>query len=183
MKKKQNNNSSINFFNKVLFCTVLFLVVAILSKNNYNLKEEIKDYLYNNNINFSKVRSFYNKYLGGITSLKDKSTIEVFNEIIAYTKIEPYEEGAKLEVEKNYLVPNEEDGIVVFIGKKDKYNNSIVIENNDGIDILYGNICNSNLKLYDNINKNTIIGQSCDNYIFVVYKKGDETLDYKNYLS
>ena len=179
MKKKQNNKSIINFFNKLLLCTIFFLIAGIVSKSNYNYKEMIKTYLYNNNINFS----IYNKYLGGITSIKEKENMQVFNEKINYTNISSYEEGAKLEVSNNYLVPNQEKGIVIYIGKKDQYNNTVVIENEQGIDILYGNICNSNLKLYDNIEKNDLIGESCNNYIYVVYKKGDTILDYKNYLS
>lgn len=183
MKKKQETKSIIKFFNKLLFCTVLFLAAAIISKSNNNDKEIIKTYLYNNNINFTTIRKIYNKYLGGITSIKEKENIEVFNEKINYNNIIPYEEGAKLEVTKNYLIPNQEEGIVVNIGKDTKYKNIVVVENDKGIDTLYGNICNSNIKLYDNIDKNTIIGESCDNYIYIVYKKGDIVLDYKNYLS
>ncbi len=173
----------IKFINKLLLCTVLFLLLAIISKSNINYKEKITNYLYNKNINFSEVRSFYNKFLGGIFSIKDKTTTQVFNEKIKYTNISNYQEGAKLEVEKNYLIPNQEKGIVVFIGNKENYNNSLIIENENGIDTLYGNICNSNIKLYDTIDKNTYLGESCDNYIYIVYKKGDKILNYKDYLS
>ena len=123
MKKKQETKSIIKFFNKLLFCTVLFLAAAIISKSNNNDKEIIKTYLYNNNINFTTIRKIYNKYLGGITSIKEKENIEVFNEKINYNNIIPYEEGAKLEVTKNYLIPNQEEGIVVNIGKDTKYKN------------------------------------------------------------
>ncbi len=182
MKKKNNSNKIIiSFINKILFCTILFLVAAIISKTNPTYKEKIKNYLYNQNFNFSTIRNIYNKYLGGISPIKKDET--VFNEKIKYNNISSYKDGAKLEVEKNYLVPNQEKGIVVFIGNKDNYNNSIIVENDNGIDILYGNICNTNLKLYDTIEKNTYLGESCDNYIYITYTTGDKVLDYKNYLS
>ena len=90
---------------------------------------------------------------------------------------------SKLEVNEKYLVPNLEKGIVVFIGNKDKYNNTIVIENEDGIDTWYGNICNTTLKLYDNIETSQYIGESCNNYIYLIFKKGETTLDYNKYIA
>ena len=112
MKKKNNSNKIIiSFINKILFCTILFLVAAIISKTNPTYKEKIKNYLYNQNFNFSTIRNIYNKYLGGISPIKKDET--VFNEKIKYNNISSYKDGAKLEVEKNYLVPNQEKGIVV----------------------------------------------------------------------
>lgn len=183
MKKKQKNYSIINFLNKLLLCTIIFLVAAIITKKNPEYKKEIKEYLYQNNINFAYIRNIYDKYLGGITSLKEAKLKEVFNEKLTYKSIAPYEEGAKLEVEKNYLVPTEEKGIVVFIGNKDKYKSTVIIENEEGIDTLYGNICNIKVKMYDNIEKNTYIGETCDNYLYIKYSKGEENIDYKKYLS
>lgn len=185
MKNKSKESISvIAFLNKLLLCAIIFLLFAIATKNNPIYKEKLKDYLYNKNINFSNIRNIYSKYLGGVTSIKNnKEKQEVFNEKIKYTKITPYEEGAKLEVANNYLIPNQEEGIVIFIGKKDKYNNSIIIQTNKGINVLYGNICNSNLKLYDNVYKNNYIGESCDNYIYVKYEQEGKSLDYNNYLS
>ena len=182
--KQKENISIINFINKFLLCTLLFLFLAILSKSNIDYKEKIKTTLYRTNINFSYFKDIYNKYLGGVTMVKNNNKVEqVFDEKINYSKITEYKEGIKLEVSNKYLVPNIEKGIVVFLGSQENYNNSIIIENKEGIDILYGNICNSNLKLYDNIDKGTIIGESCDNYIYVVLKKGNNIIDYKKYIS
>ena len=183
-KKKNDSTNVINFINKFLLCTLIFLILAILSKSNINTREKIKDSLYKTNINFSYFKSLYNKYLGGVSIIKEKksNTESVFNEKITYTNITDYEDGAKLEVSNNYLVPSIYKGIVVYIGNVDKYNNVIIIENSDGIDTWYGNICNSKLKLYDNIEKGDFIGESCDNNIFLVFKKGNQVLDYKKYL-
>ena len=183
MKKKEKNNSIIKFLNKLLMCTIIFLVFAIISKSNSTYKEKIKEYITHNNFNFSAIRNIYIKYLGGISTIKEEKSTQVFNEKLKYINIEPYEDGAKLEVNKNYLVPNQDSGIVIYVGEKDKYKNSIIVENDNGIDILYGNICNSNLKLYDTIDKNDYIGESCNNYIYMTYTKGEQVLDYKNYLS
>ena len=183
-KYKKDNNNLINFINKLLICTIVFLSLAIISKSNNDYKEKIKNYLYKTNINFSYFKKLYNKYLGGIPVLKEKNkSIEVFDEKIKYKSISSYEEGAKLEVGKKYLVPNLEKGIVVFIGETEKYNNAVTIENEEGIDTTYGNICNTQLKLYDNIENSKYIGESCDNYIYINFKKGTTSLDYKKYIT
>ena len=182
-KYNKSSNSFINFINKLLICTIIFLSLAIISKSNINYKEKIYNYLYKTNINFSYFKNLYNKYLGGVSILKENNkSVAVFKEKINYKNITSYEEGAKLEVNEKYLVPNLEKGIVVFIGNKDKYNNTIIIENEDGIDTWYGNICNTTLKLYDNIETSKYIGESCNNYIYLIFKKGNKVLDYKNYI-
>ena len=183
-KYNKSSNSFINFINKLLICTIIFLSLAIISKSNINYKEKIYNYLYKTNINFSYFKNLYNKYLGGVSILKENNkTAAVFKEKINYKNITSYEEGVKLEVNEKYLVPNLEKGIVVFIGNKDKYNNTIVIENEDGIDTWYGNICNTTLKLYDNIETSQYIGESCNNYIYLIFKKGETTLDYNKYIA
>ena len=136
-------------------------------------------------IDFSTFKKLYNKYLGGVSALKTTTEKEtyVFNEKIKYEKITPYENGAQLTVEKNYLVPNIEKGIVVYIGEKEKYQNTIMIETEEGTDIWYGNICNSSLKLYDNIDTKNYIGESCDNYIYLIFSKGNTFIDYQQFIN
>ena len=185
MKNNNHKRSSLrSFINKFLLCTIIFLSIAIISKSNINYKEKIYNYIYKTNINFSTFKKIYNKYLGGVSSLKESNTKElsVFDEKLKYKSVYPYEQGAKLEVDEKYLVPSIDKGIVTHIGKKDKYNNVIIIENEQGISTWYGNICNTNLKLYDNVSKNNNIGESCNNYIYIVFTKDKKYLDYKNYL-
>lgn len=107
----------------------------------------------------------------------------VFNNKIKYDKLEDYKDGAKVFVSDNYLIPNINDGIVVYIGPKDKYENVIIVEDDQKIDTWYGNVCNSSLKLYDNITSNDYIGESCSNYIYLVYSKNNTFLDYNQSLN
>lgn len=182
--KKNNSKEGIIPLSKILICTIIFLSLAILSKSNSTYKEKIYNYIYEKNINFTYFKNIYNKYLGGITH-QDTNTKEttVFNESLTYTNIEKYENGAKLTVENNYLIPNQSKGIVTFIGTKEKYGSVIIIEDENNLETWYGNICNSNLKIYDNIDKESYIGQSCSNYIYIVFFKENNFIDYKKYLS
>ena len=84
-----------------------------------------------------------------------------------------------LEVGYNYLIPSLNDGVVVYVGKKEKYGNVFIIENTDGVNVWYGNVCNGNFVLYDHVNKGDIVGESCDNYIYLLYNKDNIFLDYE----
>ena len=88
----------------------------------------------------------------------------------------------KLEVIDKYLVPILEEGMVVYIGEKENYGNVVIIEGINGIDIWYGNMENTTVKLYDYVEKNTYLGQTKDNYLYLAYSKEGKFLDYKEYL-
>ena len=79
------------------------------------------------------------------------------------------------------MVPNIENGIVVFIGKKDNYGDTIIIEGTDGIDIWYSNV-KSSLKLYDYVEKGSLVGEALSNDIYLVYKKDGKVLNYEDYI-
>ncbi len=175
----------VNFIFKTLICTIIFLSLAIISKKNITYKEKIKYELYENNLSFTKFKDLYNKYLGGVIPLENivkKNTETVFNEKITYTNPTPYLNGVALEVKESYLVPNQEEGIVVYVGEKEGYGNSIVIEGLNNIDTWYGNICNTTIKLYDYIQKGSYIGEACNNKLYLVYSKNKKFLPYKDYL-
>ena len=162
------------------------MLLAIISKKNNNYKDKINYELYKNNLSFSYFKELYNHYLGGVYPLNNISsskTESVFEEKLKYLKISPYQEGAQLEVTKNYSVPNQEAGVVVYIGEKENYGNVIIIEGLKDIDTWYGNICNSTLKLYDYVEKGTYIGESCNENLYLVYSKDNNFLNYKNYIS
>jgi len=169
---------------RTLTVIVLFLILAIISKGNKIYKDIIITNLYEKNISFTKMKNLYNKYLGGIVPL-EKVTPEVtpvFNETLEYTTESIYYDGVKLEVINNYLVPIIEEGLVIYIGEKENYGNVIIIEGIDGIEIWYGNIETTSVKLYDYVEKGNYLGTTKDNYLYLSYSKDGEFLDYKKYL-
>ena len=171
---------------KIFSCIIIFLILGIISKKNLQYRNIIETKLYQESISFSKINEIYNKYLGGIFPIElsnNQDIVPVFNEKLIYDKIEPYKEGAKLTVSSNYLIPNQESGIVIFIGEKENYGKVIILETSDNLNIWYGNICNYNVKLYDHLNKSDIIGETCSNELYMVYKKNNEVLDYKKYIN
>ena len=52
----------------------------------------------------------------------------------------------------------------------------------NGVDIWYGNITNTNLKLYDYVEKGTMLGEVNKDTIYLVFQKEGKYLNYKDYI-
>ena len=71
--------------------------------------------------------------------------------------------------------------MVVFIGEKENYGSTIIIENLDGIDFWYSNISTTNLKLYDYVEKGNLVGE-VSNDLYMVFSKDGKYLNYEEYI-
>lgn len=188
MKKKINEEKIIKYIRSLIYRTmiviVIFLLMAIISKSNQTYKDVIVSNVYEKNISFTKIKKLYEKYLGGITPLDKKvdEELTVFSEKLEYDSETIYHDGVKLTVTNNYLVPTQEEGLVIYIGEKEDYGNVIIIEGSNGIDIWYGNMEKTSIKLYDYVEKSTYLGTTKDNTLYLVYQKDGKFLDYKEYL-
>lgn len=183
-KDDKNKNYFKSFFNKILFCILLFLILMVVLKNNPEIKDKAYQFVYENNISFSKFRELYDKYLGGVIPLDNgwvDDTVSVFSEDISYKEISDYNKGAKLIVEKNYLVPIIESGIVVYMGEKEGYGYTIIVQQVDGVDAWYCNV-NSNISLYDYVEEGSLLGDSNGDSIYLYFQKNGEFIDYKTYI-
>lgn len=184
-KEPQQKHRLKGLINKLLLLIVLFLINLIAMKSNTEYKNFIEEKIYNNNFSFAKIKNFYNKYLGGVETLDGivNNTTPVFNETLTYNNESIYHDGVKLEVSTSYLVPVIEDGLVVFVGEKENYGNVIIVQGIDGIDIWYGNMANTSIKLYDYVEKGQLLGEVKDNTLYLVYSKEDKFLNYQEYLN
>lgn len=185
VKKKLVLKKSVrNFITRVLIVVIIFLVGMILVKSNSKAKNSILKQVYDTNFKFTKVKDIYQKYFGNILSI-DKLALEdkqVFQEELTYQKAKSYLDGVKLQVSDNYMVPALESGIVIFMGEKEGYGNTIVIEQVDGIDVYYSNISSDGIKLYDYVEKGKLLGEAEDNQLYLVFQKDGSFLDYKKYI-
>lgn len=182
-KSKPKKNYLKNLLIRIMIVIILFLSLAIVYKSNNNFKSYIDKYIYSDSISFTKIKKFYNKYLGGILpKIKEENTSLVFNEKINYTSSEEYYDGVVLKVDSSYLVPAIEEGMVVFIGYKEHYGNTIIIESLEGVYYWYGNMSNISLKLYDYIEKGSFLGEASDN-LYLVFSKDDKYLNYEEYIN
>lgn len=173
-----------NFFTRLLITVIIFLVGMILVKSDYNVKNVILKQVYDKNFEFTRIKELYEKYFGNILSI-DKLALKeqsVFQETLSYQKANTYLDGVKLKVSKNYMVPVLESGIVIFIGEKEGYGNTIVIEQIDGVDVYYSNVVDDGIQLYDYVEKGSLLGEAQDEKLYLVFQKDGEYLNYKDYI-
>ena len=188
LNKKGEKSSGKSFIYKfmirVFVCVLLVLALLIFLKYDKNNKQIIYKYLYENNINFATLNNWYQKHFGDILPfqniVKDNTKL-VFNEDLVYKDASVYKDGVKLNVDSNYLVPIIESGIVVFIGDKDDYGKTVIIQQVDGVDVWYGNVDNINVSLYDYVSKGEFLAEA-NNSFYMVFQKNGKYIKYQDYL-
>lgn len=163
-KEPSNNNFFKNLLSRFLTIIVFTLLVIIISNNSPTFKSFIVDKVLNSTFDFSIV----NKLIGNVTDIfntKDNS----LNVSKVYKDSEKYKDGIKyiLNGEENVYLTS--SGIVTFIGEKEGYNNTIIVQQSNGYYAWYGNVKES-VKLYDYVEKDTVIGTATDEYYYVLLK-------------
>ena len=170
---------------KVCFSLIILFTTLIILKAKPQLKNIVYKEVYEKNISFSSINSWYEKYAGStlpFENLFNNETKPVFNDSLQYSAYNKYLDGAKLTVADNYLVPTLEGGLIIFVGEKENYGNTVIVQQANGIDVWYSNIDNVSVKLYDYIDKGAFIGEVLDNSFYLVFKKDGEVLDYQDYI-
>ena len=68
------------------------------------------------------------------------------------------------------------------MGNKDNYGKTIIVQQVNGIDLWYVGVENSNLKIYDYIEKGNLLGETISNEMYLFFSKSGEFLNYQDYL-
>ena len=170
------------YISKILISIIFLLVSIIYIKLSDNNKKFYENIFLENSISFTKVNDWYQKYFGNVIPVPNVvDDTPVFNEDLTYKDKTDYLNGSLITVSNDYMVPVMQSGIVVFIGEKEGYNNTIIIQGIDGVDIWYGNIDNTNLNLYDYVKKGDLIGNVKDNSLYLVFMKDNNYISYEEY--
>lgn len=177
-KDSCSNSFFVRFLNRFLITALLTVVCLIFLKKNVSFKNYFSDHVLSDNFNFSYFNSLYDKYLGGFPF---KSVVPVFNEKLSYSDSSDYLDGVSLSVSSDYLVPSMTDGLVVFIGYKEGYGNTLILEGSDGVDIWYSNMDDISVSMYEYVGEGSFIG-NCSDKLILVFKKDGNVLDYKKYI-
>ncbi len=169
---------------KTMLVIIIALVGLIMIKKNPDIKNIIVENVYEKSFKFTKTKKLYKKYFGSLFLLEKVESKEspVFNEKLVYSDQKKYKDGVALTVTENYLVPALESGVVIFIGEKDDYGKTLVVEQTNGIAVCYANIELIDIKLYDYIEKGELLGEAKDKKLYLVFSKEGKYLDYKNYI-
>ncbi len=167
-----------SLFIRVLLSIILFLAISIFVNYSDENLLFFKKHFYDKNLNFSRITKIYNNYFG--TVLPKAEEITVNKNKLSYTEVKEYEEGALLTGVSS--VSPFKSGIVVFIGEKEKYGNTIIIQGMDGIDYWYGNVTDISIKIYDYLESDTVIANAIEGNLYIVFKKNGEVLNFEEFI-
>ena len=180
MKKSMNYLSKLLY--KTLVCLLLFLLFLVCNRKIVNFNKMIYEKIFNSNISFAKINKWYESHFGNLFPIKNMDDVLVFNESLSYKSKDKYLDGVILTVDDNYIVPSIGDGIIIFIGEKDGYGKTIIVEDDTGLDIWYSNINVLNISLYEYVKKGDYLGEVIDNSLIMSFQKKGIIEDYKKYI-
>lgn len=167
---------------KILIVSVFIFFGSLLINKSNNIKNTLYNNIYNSYLNIAGIKKIYNNTIGDIIPFQNIIKEEkVFNEKNEYKTINKFNNGVSIELNNNY-VSSIDSGIVIFIGEKNDFNKTIIIENSDGVEEWFGNLDDINVNLYDYVKKGTILGSAKKNKLYLEFKKGDTYFDYKEFL-
>ena len=172
------------FCSRFLVFIICVLVCLIFLKKSADLRDKVYKKVFQNNFSFAKINETYKKYFGSSIPLsKEKETSSLVSSTkLEYTGAEKYKDGVKLIVKENYLVSSLDSGLVIFVGDKKGYGNTIIVQRPDNIEVWYSNIKNQSVSLYDYIKKGDNLGEANGTYIYLVFTKEGKIEDYQKYL-
>ncbi len=189
MKKKNFSKSNtskrkvLNSFLTKFMCAIIFFLVSVIFTNMSDKNLLLyKEYVLTESLPFTKIKGWYEELFGEVLP-KNDNTQTVFSGKLVYKEIKDYEDGEVLTVSNKSLVNSLASGVVVFSGVKDNYGNTVIIQGIDGADIWYGNLENISVNLYDYIESGTVIGETKDEYLYLVIKKDNKYIKYEDYQS
>lgn len=168
---------------KFLILVVLTTFTIILLKLNPEFKINFYKCIYENSFSFAQINNWYQDKFGSSLPFSNyfEEVTPVFNEQLKYNEANIYKDGVSLSVGYDYLVPALDSGIVIFIGEKEGYGKTVIVQQENGTDVWYSNLKEINLQLYDYIKDGNLIG-SVDENLYLIFIKNGEVVDYQEYI-
>lgn len=181
IKSSKEENKLSHEFSKILLSIIFVLSSVIFMKLDENNKIWFKKNVLESNLEFMKVNEWYHHTFGEILpSVVDEKSSMVISEARMGER-ENYLDGYKIKTLKNTPVKTITSGLLVYMGEKEGYKNTFIIQGVDGVDIWYGNIENTNFKLYDYIEEGQILGESIEEEYYLVFEKDGKMISYEEY--
>lgn len=187
------------FLLKVLISGILFVGIALLYKYPNDRLQSVKTIVTNSfekELQFAFVTNWYEDTFGKPIAFlpSDRKNTSPDSEQVSSKYDIPINgvvsqdfasngEGIILDTDKNVKVAAVQEGTVVFVGKKEKWGNTVIIQHRDFSESWYGNLDNTNVQVYDAVEKGEklgIVANSTDDskgQMFFAIKKDDKFID------
>lgn len=183
IKESSNKKRIINKYLTRFMLAIIFFLASIIFTNISDTNLLLyKEYVLTESLPFTKIKNWYEELFGSVLP-KSENTQTVMSGKLVYKEIKDYLDGESLTVNAKSLVNALASGVVVYSGEKEGYGNTVIIQGIDGADIWYGNLENISVSLYDYIESDTILGNTTDEYLYLVIKKDNKFIKYEDYQS
>ncbi len=168
-----------------ILLSIIFILGSLIIINSFEKgRENYQKIVFSDNISFTKFINIYKKYVGNPIFIKEEGlSASVFLDDVSDYKAEKYLNGVKITYEKDEIVKSKTSGLVVFIGDKEDYGKTLIIQGTDGIDIWYGNITDIGVSLYDYVEENKPLGTTINNELFLVKQKDGNYLSFDDLIN
>ena len=181
IKESSNKKRIINKYLTRFMLAIIFFLASIIFTNISDTNLLLyKEYVLTESLPFTKIKNWYEELFGSVLP-KSENTQTVMSGKLVYKEITDYLDGEVLTVNAKSLVNALASGVVVYSGEKEGYGNTVIIQGIDGADIWYGNLENISVSLYDYIESDTILGNTTDEYLYLVIKKDNKFIKYEDY--
>ncbi len=171
-----------NLTSRTLLAIIFVLGSIIFTNISDTNKALYQKYVLEDSLKFTTINNLYQRIFGSVDLTSNDSDTPVFGSI-TYTNVENYKNGVKLTVGLNEVVSVITSGIVVYIGEKDDLGNTIIIQGNDGADIWYSNITDTDILVYDYVEAGSILGTSNGENIYLTISLDGEFISYEEYMA
>lgn len=179
---KKDSNKISKLFTKILLSIILVLGCTIYVKLSPDNMAWFKENIFESNLTFTKINNWYHEVFGSVLpSVTEQQDLTASSNIQNVSR-EPYLDGYKMSSIKNSPVTSIQSGLLVFMGEKEGYGNTFIIQGVDGVDVWYGGIVDTDFKLYDYVEKDSILGNTTEDYYYLVFKEDNEFLTYEDYI-
>jgi len=169
--KNNKNNFFKSIISKLFTITIFTMIVIIASNYSVSFRNFIINDVLNSTMDFSKV----NKLLNSTSKIFESNKTMIVNSEVSDNS-EEYLDGVKYNVQNNSDVLLKDSGIVTYIGNKEGYGNTVIVQQSNGYYAWYGNIKES-IKLYDYLEKGSVIGNSKGKYYYYALFKDNKKVD------
>lgn len=188
------------FLFKVLASACLVLIMAIIFRSPSEKAETIQNYVkhtMDQEFQFAAVSDWYEDQFGKPLALlpakndgeEDKTDVSGDSEYALPASgriLEDFgDNGQRIMIEtgKGADVESMNEGLVHFVGMKDGFGKTVIIQHGDKSETWYGNLDNIDVNLYEYISKGTKVGTAMDSAdgtkgsFYFAIKKGDDFID------
>lgn len=165
------------FLFKILLSTILVFVVAICFRNGDERLEPVREFVMiqmEQDFQFTAVANWYEEQFGeplALLPFTEQNTSTVVENELEYALpasgkiLEDFgENGQKVTIEtpKGTAVTAMSGGRVVFVGEKEEFGQTVVIQHSDESETWYGHLSEIDVSIYEYVDKGSSIGKATE---------------------